>query len=121
MELQEFIAKTITEIQAGVEKAIGNTKNVRGAINPVWGTSDDISAKHVKEVTFDIAVTVSEQKGGKAGADIKVMGMGVGGDMSKKTETSHVSRIQFSIPIVFPVQIVESSKATEMNQGMTEP
>lgn len=39
MELKEFIATTLGEIQSGVQKAIDETiKNgVKGAINPSWG------------------------------------------------------------------------------------
>jgi len=106
MDLSEFIADTILQIQQGVSLAIERTADVKGAVNPVWGTNEDISEAHVREVTFDIAVTVSDTRSGKAGGEIKVVGIGIGGDRSRAEETSHVSRIQFSVPIIPAVQVV---------------
>lgn len=108
MELNEFIAATLSEIQRGVQAAISDTikSGVNGAINPVWGTTKDIGAAHIQNVHFDIAVTVVEKVSGQVGGGIKVVGVNLGGGGSGASETTEVSRIQFSIPIVPPVTTV---------------
>ncbi len=110
MELNEFVTETLVEIQRGVQQAIQRCAELKinGVINPVWGTSQDVGGSHIKEVQFDIAVTVSDKTAGKVGSGIKVMGINLGGDLSESAESAHVSRIQFSIPIVPPVTEVHS-------------
>lgn len=83
--------------------------NTKGAINPCWGGVNDIGQQHVQEVKFDIAVTVSDKSSVSAGGGIRVVGVRLGADGAKVTENSHISRIQFSIPVVPPVQTVTPS------------
>ncbi|MEO6332501.1 MAG: hypothetical protein ABIP09_08135 [Gemmatimonadaceae bacterium] len=102
MDLATFVAETLSEIQKGVASAIEATKEVKGVINPVFGTADDVGREHVKEVSFDVAVTVSEKSGGSVGGGIKVVGLKIGGELSEGSESSHVSRVQFSVPLISP-------------------
>ncbi len=46
MELKEFIAATLGEIQEGVHMAIKQTieNGINGAINPSWGSTKDINS-----------------------------------------------------------------------------
>ena len=108
MELKDFISQTLVEIQAGVQDAINKTiaNDTRGAINPVWGARDAISRQDIQKVNFDIAVTISEKSAGNAEGGIKVVALKIGGGISESTETSNVSRIQFSIPIIPPVTTI---------------
>ena len=108
MTLKDFITATLVEIQGGVQAAIDQTiKNkVGGAINPSWGTTKNIKASLIEKVQFDIAVTVADKSSGSAEAGIKVVGIKIGGSGSGSMETSNVSRIQFSIPIVPPVTTI---------------
>lgn len=105
MNLKEFVSETLVEIQEGVQAAIQRTRELKtsGVINPVWGTSRDVGVDHVKEVKFDIAVTVSDKSSEKLGGGIKVIGLYFGGDASEAEERSHVSRIQFTVPIIHPM------------------
>ncbi len=108
MELKEFIATTLGEIQEGVQIAINRTieNGVNGAINPSWGGIKDINSSLIQNVQFDIAVTVSgEEKAGVKGG-IKVVGVSIGGEESTATTTNKVSRIQFSIPVVPPLTTI---------------
>ena len=105
MDLRDFIATTITEIQYGVQLAIDQTTDVKGAVNPIWGEGN-ISNDHIQEIHFDIAVTAKEQTNDQAGGGIKVMGVGVDGKVTNLSENSHVSRIQFSIPIIPTGQVI---------------
>ena len=108
MELREFIANTITEIQHGVQQAIDQTSDVKGAVNPVWGPGN-MNREHIQKVSFDIAVTVAEKSDKHANAGIKVMGIGVGANASKASENNSVSRIQFTIPIIPTGQVIVGS------------
>ncbi len=110
MELKDFVAETLVEIQQGVQEAIKRTTELKtnGVINPVWGSSRDVNADHIREVTFDIAVTVSDKSGGKVGGGIKVVGLSLGSDVSQSEERSHISRIQFAVRMVHPVTEVQS-------------
>ncbi len=108
MELKEFIAATLGEIQEGVQMAINQTisKKINGAINPSWGGTGDINSSLIQEVKFDIAVTVADEEKAGMNGGIKVVGLSIGGDGSTATTTSRVSRIQFSIPVVPPVTTI---------------
>ncbi|EJG1555236.1 hypothetical protein [Vibrio parahaemolyticus] len=108
MELKEFIATTLGEIQEGVQIAINETiKNgVNGAINPSWGGKKGMNNTLIKEVHFDIAVTASDEEKSGIKGGIKVVGISIGGDDTASTTTSRVSRIQFSIPVIPPVTTI---------------
>lgn len=108
MELKDFIAMTLTEIQSGVQAAIEGAKKsgANGAISPCWDSVREAGSTLIQKVQFDIAVTVSDKTEGKAEAGIKVVGIGFGGGATGSTETSHISRIQFSIPIIPPSTVI---------------
>ena len=110
MNLKDFISTTLIEIQSGVQAAIDHAvkNNLKGAINPSWGGSEEISAKLIEKVSFDIAVTVADRAAGAAEAGIKVVGIKIGGSGSASSEMSNVSRIQFSIPVIPPVTTVSN-------------
>ncbi|MDD5335263.1 MAG: hypothetical protein PHS32_16145 [Rhodoferax sp.] len=108
MDLSEFIAATLSEIQKGVESAIKSTiaTGVTGVINPVWGTHEDVGSGQLQNVHFDVAVTVVEKVTGQVDGGIKVVGVRLGASGSGTTESTEVSRVEFTIPIVPPVTTV---------------
>lgn len=55
-----------------------------------------------QSVQFDIAVTVADKNNVGAETGISVVGIKLGVDGSSVKEQSHVSRIQFAVPIVPP-------------------
>jgi hypothetical protein len=112
MEIKEFIKETLVEVQQGVQEAINTCKesSTNGVINPVWGNANDVNSSHIKEVKFDIAVTVLDKSSDNIKGGIKVMGIDLGGGRTEGQETGNVSRIQFSIPIVPPVSTVGDLK-----------
>lgn len=109
MELEQFISQTLSEILKGVQNAIAATRDTKGVINPCWGGVDDIGQQHVQDVKFDIAVTVSDKSTASAGGGIKVVGLSLGASGGEEFQSSHISRIQFTIPIVPPVQPVQKT------------
>ena len=104
MELQEFIKETLVQIINGVKDAQEETKDTIAKIVPFSGAFD-----HVKQgfgstrlITFDVAVTATEEKTKKAGIGIMVapLNLGVGG--KKETQNAVVSRIKFDVPVSLP-------------------
>jgi hypothetical protein len=104
MELKEFIANTLSEIQEGVQMAIDKTikGSVPGAINPNFKSSNR-DRSLVQNISFDIAVTVADEEKAGISGGIKVVGLSLGGQDNVSSSTSRVSRIQFSIPVIPPV------------------
>ncbi len=111
MELEKFISETLSEIQKGVDSAIKKTSDDNGAINPSFGGEKDLE-ELVQEVKFDIAVTTTEEASVSAGGGIKVVGLKLGADGQDITKSSNVSRIQFSVPLIPPVQMIKQGNET---------
>ena len=105
MELREFVAETLAAILDGVEDAIHTAPEHRqGKIAPVIEGLEDWS-KAILPVEFDVAVTEADKAsaGGKGG--IKLLpAVEIGGEGSKAWERSTVSRIKFSVPIIYGAQ-----------------
>jgi hypothetical protein len=109
MDLKDFIAETLEQIQAGVQEAIrrrSSTPDASGAINPVWGNAESICENDIEKVEFDVAVTVADKTAGGLKGGVKVLGIEIAGEGSKDAEHSTVSRIKFAVRIVPPVQLV---------------
>lgn len=107
MELKEFIKTAITDITEAVSELQSELNN--GAIvnptlpNPIalkTLTVDD-KIRPIEQLAFDVAVTATEVSGidGSAKAGISIFGARIGTESSAKTE--NVSRLTFSVPIVF--------------------
>jgi hypothetical protein len=111
MELQEFIHLTLTQVINGVKQAQETTKETGAKINPgvtigSGNTDNFYQGEHnhfpLQEIEFDIAIQTENETeaGGTIGVVIASIGAGAKGKM-KDTQSS-VSRIRFSIPVVFP-------------------
>jgi hypothetical protein len=111
MKLDQFVSDTLIEIMTGVADAQHRwaTGGKKGTINPVWGGYEK-GQQAVREVTFDVAVTVSESTNGKVDGGIKVVGVGVEAGLNKKAENSNVSRISFSVPVAPPIVFIHDDE-----------
>ena len=61
-----------------------------------------IGDRYIHEVKFDVAVTVSDEQRADAGAAIKIFGAKLGAEGELKYQNAAVSRVQFSVPVVWP-------------------
>ena len=90
MDLKEFVSKAITDIIQAVDKASENSVK-----------EPELAARPDKRtIEFDIAVSAenTDTKSGKAG--IRVLEFAeAGGNLSKETKNSTVSRIVFGIDV----------------------
>ena len=107
MELKDFIKKVLTDLTESVEE-------IRSESNRDMCL---VSTKENRTVEFDIAVTVEDATASSGKAGIKVFQViEGGGDVSKESKNSSVSRIKFG------VHISESTKKeiTERNAQIAE-
>ena len=93
MDIETFVKESLIQIANGVKKANGEVTS------KPFSLKDWITDQKRGGVDFDIAVTVSSEKGGGAGAklNIAVVRVGAGGEISTTHES--VSRIKFTITI----------------------
>jgi len=104
MELREFVAKTLSAILDGVEDAIRDApEDRRGVIAPVIAGEEDWSKASLL-VEFDVAVTEADKTSVSGKGGIRVLPFEAGGERAKAWERSTVSRIKFSVPIIYGAQ-----------------
>jgi hypothetical protein len=106
MQLKDFVRETLEQILAGIREAQASEGGA--AINPKLGNMGPAAPKGnlmdggalgmFSCVDFDVALSVETK--GKAGANLKVIGIGVeaGGDHSR----GQANRIVFSVPLRLP-------------------
>jgi len=94
MNLEDFVAETLSQIVSGVKKAQKTTKSNDAVIVPYHSTGGNVD--------YDVAVTVVEgtETSGKAGISVWSIGAGVSGKSESSTSTA--SRIKFSIAVELP-------------------
>jgi hypothetical protein len=114
MDLDQFVKDSLVAIFAGTAEAQeavskmdpGGDPKFGPRINPCprtfVGMTDLLTADRrlIQRIGFDVAVTA----GNSSGAGAKVTVFGAGFDVGGKKENSSVSRITFSVPIVFGYQ-----------------
>jgi hypothetical protein len=120
MDLKDFISTSLTQIAEGILAASEALKDTDAVVNPTQLVTHSNSAQGfgrtlkaddatylsvtrlVERVTFDVAVTTEGSTQGSAGLKVGIgsVGIKVGGDMQDKA--GQESRIQFTIPMVFP-------------------
>ncbi|EGQ9599485.1 MULTISPECIES: trypco2 family protein [Vibrio] len=117
MKLSEFISSTLSEIVNGIEDANQqlidkgvkvNPPNIYLEDNPnksiygVWNKNSLPMHPVVEVVEFDVTLTAEEtsNSGGKAGVSIGVAKVSADGASSDRS--SHVSRVKFKVPVIYP-------------------
>lgn len=114
MDLENFVASTLAQIVRGVEKAQRDIGNTSALVNPgsatlphrqdVFIIQDDSGLRqYVRDVSFDVAITVGDEQSAGAGAGIQVFGMKLGADGKATYENSSVSRVQFAVSLALPL------------------
>ena len=110
MNLQEFIKTALAEIVAGVAEASTEGKKHGASIgsNQVYGNLTaaniitDNTGRPVTNVEFDIALTDASATDTKGGIGVFLGSVGLGSQGASHGESSSISRIKFSVPIIFP-------------------
>lgn len=122
MELKEFIKDAISAIAEATTELQDELGPKGILINPPTNGRDqtvfvegDKRYYHrpVKEVEFDVALTVGKTSSGSAGAKVKIaiLEANVGGEMEGSSQ--QVSRLKFSIPLALKATTEEVSNRVE--------
>jgi len=112
MDLKDFVAGSLTQIAEGIQMAQKATMASGAWINPMStqtpGGADKTlvytpeGRRYLQEVTFDVAVTVADEKKADAGAAIKILGARIGADGEVAYKNAAVSRVQFCVHVMWP-------------------
>ncbi|WP_339414449.1 hypothetical protein [Pseudomonas sp. EA_35y_Pfl2_R5] len=127
MELKDFVAESLLSIVEGIKDAQSKFSEHGAHINPgnlMRGTSavaensvwDNTNNNYAQLVSFDIAITAEDAA--KAGARVKVLSGLLGGDIGGEKGTKNIlaSRVQFSVPVLFPTSNLEDPEARQTKQ-----
>jgi hypothetical protein len=111
LDLKDFVADALFQILEGVKEA-ASRQEVIGSVSPGFkATGQDIDwEKYVRNVDFDIAVTITNKKGGDVeagGKVLSVLNLKAKGDVSR--EESRVNKIKFSVPVIYPTKVFEKN------------
>jgi hypothetical protein len=114
MDLKDFVAVTLAAIVDGVVQAQANASPKGAHVNPgglmrttrsisndaLW---DNATNNFARLVNFDVALSVEEgtMTSAKVGVVAGILNLGAGGESANKQLV--VSRVQFSVPLLFPV------------------
>lgn len=117
MELQEFVEQTIIQVVRGVEAAQASLVDSKAKVNPLLdgsGSTADFTSNGLARmkqrdggglaqiVKFDVALTVVESTGGKAGIGVFSGAFNLGAGAKTDLSNSYVSRVQFTVPLSLP-------------------
>jgi hypothetical protein len=111
MELKDFVSTTIKQILDGViaaqEYGSGKSARVNPRNLPVRNNEGEITSTIYRSdvehnIEFDVVVTTTEGSQTKSGLGVFVGSVGLGAQGQSSVDNQSVSRIKFSIPVVFP-------------------
>jgi hypothetical protein len=109
MELKDFISDTIYQIVSGLADAQSRIADLNNAsINPdsmKWTDAENMSqGRRIKDIEFDVAVSVETSGSAGAKLSVPVIGALVGGKLEASTNSSNncISRVKFSVPVRWP-------------------
>ena len=97
MDLEKFINKTLVGIKKGLRSANEELTENGKVLGKDAAALFLIGPDGCEKISFDIAVTVGEEKNKKGGGGIKVVAMGAGGSFGKIETQESISRIKFNI------------------------
>ena len=113
MKLEDFISQTLREILVGIKQAQAFAEENGGEIVPPkirFRTDqglqlyDQTDGTPVEKIEFDVAVTATEGTSTKGGIGVFVGAVGLGSQGQSNASNQSVSRIKFSVPVMFPKQ-----------------
>jgi hypothetical protein len=117
VELKDFIKESLVQINQAIEESNEALKDSDAIINPgciqinsensqAYGRQS-YKAEHdelrvVQKVDFDVAVYAQDDQKAGGGAKISIASISLGADAEVKYSSKSVSRLVFSIPVVYP-------------------
>ena len=108
MKLEQFVEEALTQLMRGVHAAQKKAVEFGATINPcpdaVYGDRQWTSHNQlpIVDVAFDVALTSESGDSKKGGIGVFLGALAAGGEVDKKASHGSISRIQFTVPVVFP-------------------
>lgn len=110
MELKEFVKESLSQIMEGIIEAQELSVGKKYIINPypkkredVYGTTEySFKPEHAVNIDFEVVLTNTDANKGKGGIGVFLGGVGVGVQNDKEENTSNMTKIKFSIPVILP-------------------
>ncbi len=117
LTLAKFVSESIKEVLYGVQNAKSAAQGAGGDVGGIVGTfhgqtgqffahgpkSDSVGhQRYVSEISFDVAVTVSDESAPEGGPGILIVPAGPGSKGDASAASATVSRIRFSVPLILP-------------------
>lgn len=106
MKLSKFVEETLTQIVDGVADAIEKAEERGAMVNPQPTSISGVSTHRgqpIRTVSFDVALSISEESGGQAGVGVFAGAFGLGGRSEASRSESSLSRVQFEVPVALPL------------------
>ncbi len=110
IQLEEFVAETISQVIRGVAAAIEEADKQDAKVNPRTGPSqatkgrwDMVTGTPIQEIEFDVAVTTSGVAKTKGRIEVFVGPVALSSTGQSDAATQAVSRVKFCVPIRLPV------------------
>ena len=130
MDLQEFVAQTLTQIVAGVHDATRRIAELgtNARVNPNTIKQRDDPAGRTSDVQFDVAITVIDQENdskrdrvGAAAGILSVVSARISGESSNErseyARNETVSRVRFNVQLAQPSEIDDRSEEERRKQA----
>jgi hypothetical protein len=125
MDIQQFVKEALLQVVQGIRDAQSEMHVHGGVVNPsiyggLTGAKEDSyvgaleGTRPIMLMSFDIAVTASENTAGNVGAKLTVASVfsaGAGGTLANASATT--SRIAFKVPVVFPADATTELSAQQ--------
>lgn len=118
MDLQTFVKKSLVEISQAVYEAQAQCEANSTIVSPVMkyekksdGSATIASVTKLPDypkvmVDFDIAVTSSDKSNKDGGIKVFLGGLNLGGTKGVESEATQLSRIKFSVPVIFSPKFI---------------
>ncbi|MBK0327682.1 hypothetical protein I5535_10255 [Rhodobacteraceae bacterium F11138] len=124
MDIKDFVKETIGSIIDASKDLQDKYEDDGVVINPPIAKGKDggdffeegnitHTARRVRDVEFDIAVTASKSTQGGGKASLKIMSAEAGLDGSHQRRNEEVSRVRFSVPVALRASSAETMNKTE--------
>jgi hypothetical protein len=123
LQLKDFVAQSLIQITEGVVEAQSGLVNYGAKVNPAltnllpkgernygaFGWAKGEGSNPVLVVNFDVAVTATEGTKTKGGIGVVVGVISLGSTGATDKENSSLSRLQFQVPLLLPLQPAKDS------------
>lgn len=125
MDLKEFIKQTISGIVDATSELQASYERQGVIINPPVNSQGNnlyredsmaYTLRRIETIEFDVAITVESETSGGGKAGLRIFAAEAGAEAKHARRGEEVSRVRFSIPLVFAPSFAEKANRFEFEQ-----